>query len=148
MPFVLKSKRHFTERILLVCKTTRIGFEPTTSAVTGRRSNQLSHRAVESIDIPSKPHIHFTSSSSLMRLAFLVGSCHSLRARSLFCFDGRLPCPRAARSSLPPRRFHVSGQALDRLVAVSSTHCCASTSALSTSSSSRGLTPFGWDISS
>ena len=33
-------------------------------------------------------------------------------------------------------------QALDRLVLVSSTHCCASTSSLSTSSSSRGLTSF------
>ena len=40
------------------------------------------------------------------------------------------------------------GQALDRLVTVSSTHCCASTPALSTSSSSRGLTSFEWDISS
>ena len=28
-------------------KATRMGFEPTTSAVTGRRSNQLSHRAIE-----------------------------------------------------------------------------------------------------
>ena len=36
----------------------------------------------------------------------------------------------------------VSGQALDRLVTVSSGHCCPSTSALSTSSSSRGLTSF------
>ena len=36
--------------------------------------------------------------------------------------------------------FSASGQALDRLVAVSSIHCCTSTSALSTSSSSRGLT--------
>ena len=41
-------------------KATRIGIEPTTSAVTGRRSNQLSHRATITIlkifDIPSKPH--------------------------------------------------------------------------------------------
>ena len=31
--------------ILITKETTRMGFEPTTSAVTGRRSNQLSHRA-------------------------------------------------------------------------------------------------------
>ena len=30
-------------------KTTRNGFEPSTSAVTGRRSNQLSHRAIKGI---------------------------------------------------------------------------------------------------
>ena len=40
------------------------------------------------------------------------------------------------------------GYALDRLVTVSSTCCHASTSALSTSSSSRGLTTLRWDISS
>lgn len=34
----------------------------------------------------------------------------------------------------------LSGHALDRLVIVSSMHCCTSTSILSTSSSSRGLT--------
>ena len=41
-----------------------------------------------------------------------------------------------------------SGQTLDRLVTVSSMHYCTSTPALSTSSSSRGLTSFEWDISS
>ena len=44
--------------------------------------------------------------------------------------------------------FSLFGQALDRLVTVSSIHYCTSTSALSTSSSSRGLTSFEWDISS
>ena len=40
------------------------------------------------------------------------------------------------------------GQALTLLVAVSSMRYRTSTPALSTSSSSRGFTPFGWDISS
>ena len=40
------------------------------------------------------------------------------------------------------------GYALDRLVTVSSIHYCTSTSVLSTSSSSRGLTTLRWDISS
>ena len=89
---------------LFTNKTTRMGFEPTTSAVTGRRSNQLSHRAIfKGIYIPSKPHTEQPS-------------------HNFFLF----PKP--------------SGQALDRLVSVSSVHCCTSTSDLSTSSSSRGLT--------
>ena len=37
--------------------TTRMGLEPTTSAVTGRRDNQLRHRAIFSAYAPSKPHI-------------------------------------------------------------------------------------------
>ena len=40
----------------------------------------------------------------------------------------------------PHRRTEKWGQALDRLVTVSSIHCCTSTSALSTLYSSRGLT--------
>ena len=35
----------FQPPLSLLLLTTRMGFEPTTSAVTGRRSNQLSHQA-------------------------------------------------------------------------------------------------------
>ena len=31
---------------IIMIAATRMGFEPTTSAVTGRRSNQLSHQAI------------------------------------------------------------------------------------------------------
>ena len=84
-------------------QTTRKGLEPSTSAVTGRRSNQLSHRA--KYYVPSKSH-----------------TIHSISLSSSFLF-------------LSP-----FGYALDRLVTVSSIHYCTSTSVLSTSSSSRGLT--------
>ena len=70
-----------------------------------------------------------------------VVRCHLLRKcssqlmlirpqASLLPYDPYLPCP------LP----RLVGQALTRLVTVSSMHCCTSTSALSTSSSSRGFT--------
>ena len=38
-------RRQVKQSFLIIIKTTRIGLEPTTSAVTGRRSNQLNHRA-------------------------------------------------------------------------------------------------------
>ena len=43
-------------------ETTQIGLEPTTFAVTGRRSNQLSHWALK-VNIPSKPNIEISSSN-------------------------------------------------------------------------------------
>ena len=52
-------------------QTTRNGFEPSTSAVTGRRSNQLSHRAIKGIYIPSKPHIEFRLFHKLFSLNLL-----------------------------------------------------------------------------
>ena len=61
---------------------------------------------------------------------------HSMSKLTPFCF---LPVLTA---------FSLVGQALTLLVAVSSIRYRTSTPALSTSSSSRGFTPFGWDISS
>ena len=62
------------------------------------------------------------------------------------CFSTSKLAPNPSCSILPLPRL--VGQALTRLVTVSSMHCCTSTSALSTSSSSRGFTSFEWDISS
>ena len=74
---------------------------------------------------------------------------------SAFCFANVCLLTLSLRNASIPRSTcgdsrssQLFGQALTLLVAVSSTHYCASTPALSTSSSSRGFTPFGWDISS
>ena len=85
-------------------QTTQKRLELSTSAVTGRRSNQLSHWAIFCCTyVPSKLH-----------------------TRNIFFI-------------LP---ITLLGHALDRLVSVSSIHYCTSTSDLSTSSSSRGLTTY------
>ena len=85
-----------------------MGLKPTTSAVTGRRSNQLSHRALfKGISCTFKTTYKF---KSLLHPFFTLS--------------------------------YLLGYALDRLVTVSSMHYCTSTSALSTLSSSRGLTTY------
>src|SRR5215211_2344408 len=52
--------------------------------------------------------------------------------------SGGLPSPETSRTTQRARATRVSCQVLGLLVPVSSTHCCASTSGLSTRSSSRG----------
>ena len=85
-------------------QTTQKRLELSTSAVTGRRSNQLSHWAIFCCTyVPSK--LHTRNISFILPITLL-------------------------------------GHALDRLVSVSSIHYCTSTSDLSTSSSSRGLTTY------
>ena len=100
-------------------------------------------------------YIHVDISESITKLPFEIGHLmtssfgvicsqmsnpvcqqHSVSKLTLFCF---LPVLTA---------FSLVGQALTLLVAVSSIRYRTSTPALSTSSSSRGFTPFGWDISS
>ena len=74
-------KKKIAQNFRSSVQTTRMGLEPTTSAVTGRRSNQLSHRAIKGI-IPSKPntkflnplHLHYAeeSASGYFLLKFAV----------------------------------------------------------------------------
>ena len=95
-------------------QTTQKRLELSTSAVTGRRSNQLSHWAILQFSegyVPSKLH--------------------------------------TVKTNIIIQTYHCFGYALDLLVTVSSMCYHTSTSALSTSSSSRGLTNLTlWDISS
>ena len=78
-----------------------------------------------------------------------VTQCHLLR-KCPVCIRNASPQASLLRilpaPSCPLPRL--VGQALTRLVTVSSMCCHTSTSALSTSSSSRGFTSFEWDISS
>ena len=86
-------------------QTTQKRLELSTSAVTGRRSNQLSHWAILQFSegyVPSKLH--------------------------------------TAKTNIIIQTYHCFGYALDLLVTVSSMCYHTSTSALSTSSSSRGFT--------
>ena len=99
--------------------TPRVGFEPTTLRLTAECSTAELSR------ITSYIIYIFSDFTSIFFYFFHVPSKPhtNLIIPSIFPF---LPL----------------GYALDRLVTVSSVHCCTSTSALSTLSSSRGLTTF------
>ena len=111
-------------------QTTRMGFEPTTSAVTGRRSNQLSHWAIRYYFEDCYCNVSLRS-----RMAPAPSKHHTETPAR----------PRSSSTSIIPPLS--SGQALDRLVLLSSMHCCTSTRSLSTLSSSRGLTTLSVGIS-
>ena len=100
-------------------------------------------------------YIHVDISESITKLPFEIG--HLMTSSfGVICSQMFNPvCKQPSVSKLTPFCFHsvltafsLVGQALTLLVAVSSMRYRTSTPALSTSSSSRGFTPFGWDISS
>ena len=106
--------------------TPRVGLEPTTLRLTAECSTTELSRIMLSVmkEKHRPPHFSMASWCPIYTFKTAYGKYFhpKLQLRVFF-----LP------SSL-------SGHALDRLVIVSSMHCCTSTSILSTSSSSRGLT--------
>ena len=79
-----------------------------------------------------------------LRLTAACSTDWAMEDHSLSLFSLHVPSKLHTRNILLPTalRSTVPGQTLDRLVTVSSMHYCTSTSALSTLSSSRGLTTF------
>ena len=100
-------------------------------------------------------YIHVDISESITKLPFEIGHLMT-SSLGVICSQMFNPvCKQPSVSKLTPfclhsvlTAFSLVGQALTLLVAVSSMCYHTSTPALSTSSSSRGFTPFGWDISS
>ena len=144
-------------------KATLKGLEPSTSAVTGRRTNQLYHRAVFSTHPQNRTYKSNSTGSSGYPLSpqlfsyrsggsFVVRSAANfMSSDSQMCVRSPVrtsmqACPTSVPASCPPSSL--LGQAFVRLVAVSSIHYCTSTPALSTSSSSRGLISLGGEVSS
>ena len=71
-----------------------MGFEPTTSAVTGRRSNQLSHRAIKIMSILRSYLLRTISLSHIFYFQVLdVPSKHHTKPFSHFAFFWSKPRP-------------------------------------------------------
>ena len=113
--------------------TPRVGLEPTTLRLTAECSTtELSRTMLSLIEekTPASTHSSMASWCPIYTFKTAYGKYFH-------------PTPQT-RASSPSG---LSGHALDRLVIVSSMHCCTSTSILSTSSSSRGLTGLSPGIS-
>ena len=61
-----------------------MGFEPTTSAVTGRRSNQLSHRAKKVCTFKTTHKLSFFYSNNFLRSSFRPIS--NIQLHTSLCF--------------------------------------------------------------
>ena len=135
------------------------------TAVKGRCLNRLTKEPC--FLVPSKLHTEYadirffrsltsierSSSSGHLETPFLDVllvanvSAPNLPVCSIRSSISKLISDRPSRLPASKSAFSAFGQVLDRLVTVSSTRCRASTSALSTSSSSRGLTNLRYGIS-
>ena len=144
------------ERIELppkVLETPIIPFDQ--SPILWRKVTITSHVSLKG-SVPSKLHTcYILMESFYLAIAFVEPGHLATTLLSAFCFANVcLPTLSFGNASIPhftcgdSRSSQLFGQALTRLVAVSCVHCCTSTPALSTSSSSRGFTSFEWDISS
>ena len=111
----------------------RVGFEPTTLRLTAECSTtELSRTMLSLIEEKHRPPY---------MLVWPPGALYIPSKPHTGNTSIQTPQTRASSPS------GLSGHALDRLVIVSSMHCCTSTSILSTSSSSRGLTGLSPGIS-
>ncbi len=108
-----------------VFQAPRVGLEPTTPRLTAACSTIELSRIILFLPIL---YTTFAPAIFLYRGSHVPSKLHTRNSPLLYLSILAFPLP--------------LGHALDRLVAVSFIHYCTSTSALSTSSSSRGLTTF------
>ncbi len=118
-------------------KAPRVGLEPTTLRLTAECSTIELSRIIPRHGSPLRSRYFLRPPGRLPYLQNCIYSFQTPRNSM-----NRSTHQLRTLASLP--RF--PDLALDRLVTVSSMHCCTSTSALSTSSSSRGLTSFEWEF--
>ena len=128
-------------------KAPRVGLEPTTLRLTAECSTIELSRIIPRHGFPPRSRYFLRPPGRLPYLQNCIYSFQTPRNSM-----NRFQTPRNSMNRSTPQLRPLASLprfpdlALDRLVTVSSMHCCTSTSALSTSSSSRGLTSFEWEF--